>query len=82
MTTTHYLAEYEGNVQAAVLAMAADLMRGDPVTFQAGYTLDNALMAAANFIAPEDAASVVAGIGQSATYAYLVGYGASQISGI
>jgi hypothetical protein len=42
----NYMDEYEGNREAAVLAMAADLMRGDAATMKVGYTLANALIAA------------------------------------
>ncbi len=50
----NYLLEYEGNETAAVLAMAADLMRGDRATFKAGYSLPNALGAAVEFLRPDD----------------------------
>jgi hypothetical protein len=47
-----YLADYEGDRCAAVMAMAADLMRGDVATFKVGYSLDNALLAAAEALVP------------------------------
>lgn len=78
--TRNYIIDYEGNVQAAVLAMAADLMRGDAATFQRGYTLENALTAAAEALAPGQAGEVVGGIGGAATYAYIMAQG--SISGI
>jgi hypothetical protein len=68
-----YVGEYEGNVTAAVLAMTADLMRGDAVTFQRGYTFDNALLAAADRLAGPAAGEVLREIGTLATAAFLLG---------
>ena len=42
---TRYLADY-GNARRAAVALARDLMRGDPDTFKAGYSPANAALAA------------------------------------
>ena len=44
-----YLARAVNPVYAAFL-LAEDLMRGDPATFKAGYTADNAAISAAEII--------------------------------
>lgn len=77
MTATRemYLARYEGNRTAAILALAADLMKGHPDSFQSGYSLDSALLTAAEVIDPDDGAAVVAYI--SATAHRLAGFGPS-----
>lgn len=41
-----YVNEY-GEVACAIQAFVDDLMRGDPASFKSGYTLDNAVIAAA-----------------------------------
>jgi hypothetical protein len=43
---TEYLAQHDGNRLAAAIAFAHDLMQGDPATLKAGYSLDNAILAA------------------------------------
>lgn len=47
-----YLVEYEGNRSAAILAMAADLMCGNPHELRVGYSMENALLAATEYLAP------------------------------
>ena len=44
---TEYLSRHQGDTTAAACELARDLMRGDPRSFQAGYTLPNAAIAAA-----------------------------------
>lgn len=62
-----YITEFHGNRTAAVLACAADLMKGDPPRFQSGYDLTNALMAAADMLLPgPDGPLVVGSIGMAA----------------
>lgn len=41
-----YLARTEGDYSAAAVEFAFDLMQDDPATFKAGYTLENAAIAA------------------------------------
>lgn len=56
MTSIHdeYLERHNGNRQAAAIALAVDLMQGAPANFQAGYTLENAALAAAEVFPPEN----------------------------
>lgn len=68
-----YIAEFEGNVTAAVLAMAADLMRGDAATLQRGYSLDNALLAAVDHLAGPAGGGVLREVGTCATAAFILG---------
>lgn len=72
-----YLDRYEGNRTAAILALAADLMKGKPERFQSGYTLDSALLAAAHVIAPEDGDDLAILAYISATAHRLAGFGPS-----
>lgn len=71
--TRDYIEEYDGNVQAAVLAMAADLMRGDRAGFKQGYTLPNALGAAASFLTPDSVPAVLSEVSSSAALAFMLG---------
>lgn len=41
-----YLRDHGGYEDIAAIAFAKDLMRGDPATFKAGYTKENAVIAA------------------------------------
>ena len=41
-----YLRDYHGYQDIACIAFARDLMQGDAATFKAGYTRDNAIIAA------------------------------------
>ena len=41
-----YLREHGGYEDIAAIALAKDLMRDDPATFKAGYTRENAIIAA------------------------------------
>ena len=41
-----YLRDYHGYEDVAAIAFARDLMQGDPATFKAGYTRENAILAA------------------------------------
>lgn len=56
-----YLNDYNRNRTAAVLAMAADLMAGDPETMKMGYSLENALMAASEMLLPGPMGTIVVG---------------------
>jgi len=41
-----YLMEHGGYEDVAAIAFARDLMQGDPANFKAGYTKENAIIAA------------------------------------
>lgn len=41
-----YLRDHGGYEDIAAIAFVKDLMRGDPATFKAGYTKENAVIAA------------------------------------
>jgi hypothetical protein len=41
-----YLHDYHGYADLAAIALARDLMEGDPKNFKAGYTRENAILAA------------------------------------
>lgn len=71
--TRDYIEEFGGNVEAAVLAMAADLMRSDEGSFKQGYTLPNALGAAASFLTPQDVPATLSAVSSAAALAFMVG---------
>jgi hypothetical protein len=48
-----YLRKADGNVLAAAVSLARDLMRGDKASFKAGYTAENAAIAAAEVFGVE-----------------------------
>jgi hypothetical protein len=50
-----YIQKADGDRTAAAENFARDLMRGDPATFKAGYTTDNALLATADAFGIDDA---------------------------
>ena len=43
---TMYMQRTEGDYSAAAVAFAFDLMQDDPATFKAGYSVENAVIAA------------------------------------
>ncbi len=49
-----YLDRAEGVVESAAALLALDLTRGDPATFKAGYSDENALLAAADIFPEAD----------------------------
>jgi len=55
-TFERILATNGGDKISAAAEVAAGLMAGDPATFKAGYTLDNAVIAAAEVYELDDAA--------------------------
>lgn len=75
-----YLEEYDRNRTAAVLAMAADLMRGDPETLKLGYSLEDALTAAADCLLVGPMGTIV--VGSIALAAHRVAGFATTIEGI
>ena len=46
MLKDEYVSASGGQVKVAATIFARDLMRGDPASFKAGYSLDNAIIAA------------------------------------
>ncbi len=65
-----YIDGHDGNIRDAVVQFVADLERGDPASFKAGYSRENAILAASDAfaIAPEDIRSVLWFIDDDAAY--------------